>query len=159
MAVHRLAGADIVDADRRPLAQPSGDDVESLRTGVEWMGVSAPGGPLPSLTRSRYSGAAIEGTGRSQPLWCRRRRSTPRPEREQPRLSRNFGDQRRRSLVAYGIRAPNIRAGGGLRLISDGKFSIRQYNGPVGSCLTFISVTGLTTYSSSAPPALTVPTS
>src|SRR6185437_15727727 len=29
---------------------------------------------------------------------------------------------------------------------SVGKFSMRQYSGPAGSCLTFFSATGLTTY-------------
>src|SRR5262249_15431860 len=33
---------------------------------------------------------------------------------------------------------------------SVGKFSTRQYSGPFGSCLTFISATGLTTYCTSS---------
>jgi hypothetical protein len=44
-------------------------------------------------------------------------RACLRTEREQPNLSGNFGDQRRRLFVADRIRIPTFRAGGGFGLL------------------------------------------
>ena len=130
-----------------PLAKPAGDDIEGFRArmGVDRSLGSRRAGSV--IDAQQVSGAVIGGTG---PI-----SATLLPPGVAPPLAPSVNSQTLPATSATSHGDPSYDTVSGFQRkgraadfawSSVGKFSIRQYSGPGGSCLIFISATGLTTY-------------
>jgi len=122
MSIHRVAGVDMIDAMRSPLAQPARDHVEGFgaRMGVHRCLGLRRSGPLVETQQILGRGDCRQGPDLGD-LAAPGRRGILGTQRDHPDLAGDFSNQRRRCLIPHRSRVPAVGPHGGFRICKRGE--------------------------------------